>query len=162
MDLFAFNEDFFKGIPYKPEAFFIDRLLSADSARRQIVCEVDTRKTFPLVEGQRHHELLHPPHLPGAIIIHLTGMVGLAAAWYFLGVRFDRGWSGYGSRIHRAEFKRLVRLGPALSLECGITEVKSRGSRMIVRYSLRFSQEGFLAYAGEQTAFYRQYALPLE
>jgi hypothetical protein len=61
----------------------------------------------------------HAPHLPGAMIIHLTGMVGLASAWTFRNIRFNEGWSGYGSRIHRAEFKRIVRIAPRSSWNAG-------------------------------------------
>lgn len=157
MEGIAFDDQFFKGLPYLREGFFLDRLIEADSEKRQITCELDTRKPFPLVLEQKHHEVLHPPHLPGAVIIHLTGMVGLAAAQIFLGIRYDQGWSGYGSRIHRGDFKRIVRLGPPLRLECRITDVRRRSNIVIVRYALNFSQEKRLAYRGDQTAVYRHF-----
>jgi len=155
MEPVVIDETFLKGLPYMPEGFFIDRVLEADPTKRQITCEVDTTKPFPLVREQKHHEVLHPPHLPGAVIIHLTGMVGLAAAQVFLGIRFDQGWSGYGSRIHRGDFKRIVKLGPPLRLECTITDVRKRQKMVIVRYALHFYQEKLLAYKGDQTAVYR-------
>jgi len=156
---YLFDEDFFKGIPYRPEGFFLDRLVKVDPEEKLIVCEMDTRKEFPLIDQQRHHPILQPPHLPGAVIIHLTGMLGLAAARFLLDIRFDLGWSGYGSRIHKGEFKRLVTLGPPLLLKGRITRVRKRSRMVIVRYEFRFIQQERLAYAGDQTAVYQHYEI---
>ena len=155
MKPFSFDDDFFSGFPYTREGFFLDRLIEVDREGNKITCEMETTKRFPLIDEQRHHEVLYPPHLPGGIIIHLTGIVGMAAAQLLLDIRFDRGWSGYGSRIHRAEFKRLVELGPPVLLEGRITSDKRRGTMTILRYEFRFLQEGQLFYFGDQTAVYR-------
>jgi hypothetical protein len=156
----SFDEDFFKAFPYKPGGFFLDRLLEVDREHNRITCEVETNnKTFPLLEEQRHHEPLYPRHLPGAIIIHLTGIVGMVAAQILLNLSFDQGWSGYGTRIHRAEFKRLVELGPPLLLEGRITSDRRRGTMAILRYEFRFTQEGRLFYFGDQTAVYRHFEI---
>jgi len=152
-----FDENFFRGFPYKPEGFFLDRLLEVDRANRRITCEMETNKSFPLVAEQNNQDVIHPPHLPGAVIIHLTGMVGILAAQILLEIRFGEGWSGYGSRIHRAEFKRLVKLGPPALLEGRITSDRRRGNMAIVRYEFRFTQEGLLFYFGDQTAVYRHF-----
>jgi len=157
MDMHVFDDDFFRGFPYRPEGFFLDRRAEVDRSEQRIVCTMDTSQKFPLVEAQRNHDQIHPPHLPGAVIVHLTGMVGLAAAQIFLGIRFDAGWSGYGSRIHKAEFKRLVRLGPPVRLEGRITSDRRRGGMAILRYEFRFFQEGALFYFGDQTAVYRRF-----
>jgi len=153
----SFDDDFLRGFPYKPEGFFLDRLLDVDRASNRITCEMETTKSFPLVAEQRNQDVIHPPHLPGAVIIHLTGMVGLLAAQILLDIRFGEGWSGYGSRIHKAEFKRLVKLGPPVLLEGRITSDRRRGNMAIVRYEFRFTQEGHLFYFGDQTAVYRYF-----
>ncbi|MEW6444067.1 MAG: hypothetical protein AB1640_24240 [bacterium] len=155
MELLCFDEDFLRGFPYVRNGFFLDRLLEADPGEKRVTCEMETTKTFPLVAEQRNHPVLHPPHLPGGVILHLTGMVGFVAARILLGIRFDEGWSGYGSRVHRAEFKRLVRLGPPVRLEGRITSDRRRGNMAIVRYEFRFTQESLLFYFGDQTAVYR-------
>lgn len=151
------DEEILNNFPYKPEGFFLDRLLEVDEGNRRMVWEMSTDKEFPLVDTQRNHEVIHPPHLPGGIILHLTGIVGLVAARYFLDVRFDEGWSGYGCRIHKAEFKRLVKLGPPMILEGRITDDKRRGDMVIVRYNFRFTQEDFPVYLGDQTAVYNRF-----
>lgn len=156
----VFDEEFFKGFPYTPQAFFVDRAVEIDREGRRIVCEMETAgKSFPFVEEQRHHEILFPPHLPGAVIIHLTGVMGMIVAQVFLDLRFDKGWSGYGTRIHKAEFKRLVRLGPPLRLESTLTSDRRRAGMVILGFEFRFFQEGEPFYYGDQTAVYRHHRL---
>ncbi len=156
-----FDETFFEGFPYKPTGFFVDRLVEVDQEHQRIVCEMGTEgKSFPLINDQRHHDILYPPHLPGGIIIHLTGIIGMIAAQILLDFRFDKGWAGYGSRIHKAEFKKLVRIGPVVLLEGRITSDRRRGTMAILRYEFRFFQEQELFYLGDQTAVYRRYRLP--
>jgi hypothetical protein len=156
----VFDEEFFRGFPYKPGGFFIDRLLEIDRGERRIVCEMETKgRSFPFVGEQRHHEILFPPHLPGAVIIHLTGVMGMIAAQVLLDLRYDKGWSGYGSRIHKAEFKRLVTLGPPVALESTIAGDIRRAGMVILRFEFRFYQEGALFYFGDQTAVYRHHRI---
>lgn len=152
-----FDEDFFRGFPYRPEGFFLDRLVEVDREGMRVLCEMDTGKSFPFVAEQKNHDRIHPPHLPGGVIVHLTGMVGLVAVQILLDFRFDQGWSGYGSRIHKAEFKRLVKLGSPVRLEGRITSDRRRGNMAIVRYEFRFTQEGHIFYFGDQTAVYRYF-----
>jgi hypothetical protein len=86
------------------------------------------------------------------VLLQLTGMLGMVHAYFMRGVRFDEGWIGFGSRIHRADFKRLVRLGPPLELESVETKARIAPGRHVVRYEFRFTQDGALCYFGDQTA----------
>jgi hypothetical protein len=140
-------------LPYRPEAYLIDEIVEVDREGRRLRARLCTAKALPLLDLQKT-SAIHPPHLPGGLIVHLTGMLGCTHAHYVHGVRFDEGWIGYGSRIHRADFKRLVRVGPDLDLDC--LEVKGRRGpeRHVVRYEFRFTQEGALCYYGEQTAMW--------
>ena len=152
----TFDEAFFESLPFHREGFMLDRLVEVDSEARRVVCEMNTDKPFPLIDGQRVDPVVHPAHLPGGIIIHLTGMLGFTSVYHFQGLRFDEGWAGYGTRIHRADFKRLVRLGPLLRLECREMRERFRFGMYIIRYNLLFTQEGQVAYTGDQTAVFQK------
>lgn len=143
---------FFTTIPYDPRAFLIDEIVSMEFEARRVRARLDTTKDLPLVALQRGDPQVHPRHIPGPVLVQLTGMLGIVHAYFFHGVRFDEGWIGFGSRIHRADFKRLVRLGPPLELESVETKARTSMGRQVVRYEFRFTQEGKLCYYGDQTA----------
>lgn len=139
-------------MPYAPRAFLIDEVLEVDAARARVRARLDTTKELPLVADQRGDPATHPRHLAAPVMIQLTGMLGMVHAYFLHGVRFDEGWIGFGSRIHRADFKRLVRLGAPLELESIETKARLGPDRHIVRYEFRFTQDGALCYFGDQTA----------
>jgi hypothetical protein len=138
--------------PYTPGALLIDEVLEVDRERSRVRARLDTAKELPLVGDQRGDPATHPRHVAAPVLLQLTGMLGLLHAYYFHGVRFDEGWIGFGSRIHRADFKRLVRLGPPLELESVETRARLGADRHVVRYEFRFTQDGALCYFGDQTA----------
>ena len=144
---------FVKTMPYDPSVFLVNEVLEIDTARCLVRSRVDTlRKDMPMVAAQRGDPAVHPPHVPGPALIQMTGNLGVVHAYFCHGVRFDEGWIGFGSRIHRADFKRLVRLGPPLELESKETRARISPERQIVRYEFRFTQDGKLCYYGDQTA----------
>ena len=143
---------FVAALPYDPSAFLIDEVLEIDASAKRVRARLDTAKPLPLVAEQRGDPRLHPPHVAGPVLIQLTGMLGMVHAWFLHGVRFDEGWIGFGSRIHRADFRRLVRLGAPLELESVETRARIGPERHVVRYEFRFTQEGALCYFGDQTA----------
>ena len=146
-------ERFFGSIPYDPAAFLVDEVLEIDLAATRVRARLDTTKRdLPMLAHQRGDPRIHPPHVPGPVLVQVTGMLGLVHAYFMHGVRFDEGWIGYGARIHQADFKRLVRLGPPLELESVETRARIQPERHIVRYEFRFVQEGHLCYYGDQTA----------
>ena len=73
-------------------------------------------------------------------------------AYFQRGVRFDEGWIGFGSRIHRADFKRLALIGAPLELESFETKARIQPDRHVVRYEFTFKQDGKVCYWGDQTA----------
>ena len=75
-------------------------------------------------------------------------------AWFFHGCRWDEGWAGFGNRIHRADFKRLVRRGPDLRLTSRETRTRVGPIRVVLRFEFRFWQDGQLAYFGDQSAMF--------
>ena len=67
-------------------------------------------------------------------------------------VRWDEGGSGFGNRIHHADFKHLARLGPPPELLSEETRSRAGRKRVVLRYAFRFEQQGDLVYLGDQTA----------
>ena len=143
---------------YREEAFLIDEVLRLDAEQRVIEARMDTTRPLPFASQQRT-DARHPPHVAAGELLMLTGNLGCLHAWFFHGCRWDEGWSGFGNRIHRADFKRLARLGPPLWLESRETRSRVGERRVLLRYEFRFSQRNGrsreeLVYLGDQTAMF--------
>ena len=72
----------------------------------------------------------HPRHVSGAVMVHVTAMLGLAHAYYVLDLRHAEGWIGYGTHIDEARYGRLARIGPRSSSSatpprCGASAARS-------------------------------------
>jgi hypothetical protein len=138
---------------YREEAFFVDEISLLDAATHRIEARMDTTRPLPFAPYQRVGPG-HPAHVAAAEMLVLTGNLGCLHAWFFHGCRWDEGWSGFGNRIHRADFKRIARLGPPLELESRETRARRGERRVVIRYEFRFSQEGELVYWGDQSAMF--------
>jgi hypothetical protein len=146
------EEGFLADCPYAPEAVLFDELLEVDRERGRILARMPTHERLPLTELQRPHPVRHPRHVSGGLMVHLTGMLGFAHAYYVLGLRHREGWVGYGTHIHQARYGRLARIGPPLLLDCRGTQVRRIRGTLYVRYAFRFEQEGEVVYESEQGA----------
>ena len=138
---------------YREEVFLIDEIVEVDAAARSIRARLDTGRELPIARHQRTGAG-HPAHVSAAEMLILTGSLGCLHAWIFHGCRWDEGWSGFGNRIHRADFKRLALLGPPLELASRETRTRVGGRRVVLRYEFRFEQGGQLVYLGDQTAMF--------
>jgi hypothetical protein len=138
---------------YREPAFLVDEVLRVDPEQQTIEARMQTAKPLHYT-GLQRNDAHHPPHVAAAEILTLTGNLGCLHAWFFHGVRWDSGWTGFGNRIHRADFKDLVRIGPPLELESRETRSRVGKRRVVLRYEFRFVQEGRLAYLGDQTAMF--------
>ena len=143
---------------YDEEAFFIDEIMSVDPEARRIEARMDTTRPLPLSRHQRTGPG-HPAHVAAAEMLAVTGSLGCLHAWLFHGCRWDEGWSGFGNRIHRADFKSLARLGPPLDLSSVETKTRVGEKRVVIRYEFRFVQDETLVYAGDQSAMFFRDAL---
>ncbi|HVP68489.1 MAG TPA: hypothetical protein VMT17_14640 [Anaeromyxobacteraceae bacterium] len=152
--------EFVADCPYGPGGLLIDEVLEVDRARGLVVARMPTTGDLPLTHEQRNHPVLHPPHLNGGLLVHMTGMLGFVHAWYVLGLRHRDGWVGYGARIHSARFHGLARLGEPLLLRGVATQVRRGEERVLARYTFEFSQGGTLVYEGDQTAMWVKVAQP--
>lgn len=146
--------------PYDPTALLLDAVLAVEPAAGRVLARLDTTRPLPFVDAQRGPPDLHPRHVNGGVMVHLTGMLGLLHAHFVLGLRFDAGWIGFGGRIHRAEFRALARVGPPLDLELVETRRRDGADRRVVRYDFTFTQGGERCYVGDQTATWLRGADP--
>jgi hypothetical protein len=146
-------ERFLRTFLYREEAFLVDEIVEVDAGARRIRARMDTTRELPIARHQRTGPG-HPAHVSAAEMLMLTGNLGCLHAWIFHGCRWDEGWSGFGNRIHRADFKKLARLGPPLELASEETRVRASERRVVLRYAFRFEQQGALVYTGDQSAMF--------
>jgi len=138
---------------YEEGAFLIDEVVELDAQARAITAIMDTRRYLPLTSLQRV-DAHHPAHVTAAELLMVTGSLGCMHAWFFHGCYWDEGWAGYGSRIHRADFKRLALIGPPLRLESRETRLRVGARRTMLRYDFQFWQDGEIVYRGDQSALF--------
>jgi len=138
---------------YREKAFLIDEVLRMDPEQRYIEASLDTTRELPFAAEQRVNDR-HPAHVSGAEILMATGNLGCLHAWFFHGCRWDEGWSGFGNRVHRADFKRLALLGPPIRLESRELRTRVGPRRVVLRYEFHFWQDEKLVYHGDQSAMF--------
>jgi hypothetical protein len=152
----ALDPDFIADCPYGPSALLIDDIVSIDRDASSIVATMQTHDDLPLTRDQRAHPQRHPRHVSGALMIHATGMMGFAHAYFILGLRHADGWIGYGTHIHDGRFRKLGTIGEAMELACTATSVRRIRGAIVARYQFRFTQRGERIYEGDQTALFTQ------
>ena len=138
---------------YQGGAFLVDEVLTLDPHEAAITGRMDTARPLPFSALQRT-SAEHPAHVAAAELLQITGSLGCLHAWFFHGCRWDEGWAGFGSRIHRADFKHLARIGPPLELASRETRSRVGSQRVVLRFEFHFTQEGRLVYRGDQSAIF--------
>jgi hypothetical protein len=140
--------------PYGPGGLLLDEILRIDHEESLLVARMPTSGDLPLTREQRNHPVLHPAHVSGGLMIHMTGMVGFAHAYYVLGLRHADGWIGYGARIRSARFHALATPGEPIVIACRATQVRRGAANVLARYAFTFHQGEALVYEGDQTALW--------
>ena len=138
---------------YDEETFLVDEIVTLDRENNVIEARLDTTRNLPLSAAQRIGPQ-HPAHVSAAELLMVTGSLGCLHAWFFHGCRWDEGWSGFGNRIHRADFKNLAAIGPPLRLMSAETRTRVGKQRVVIRYAFHFWQGDTLVYYGDQTAMF--------
>jgi hypothetical protein len=138
---------------YREEAFLVDEVIRLDADAKTIEARMDTERPLPLAQLQRNSSR-HPPHVAAAELLMVTACLGCMHAWFFHGCRWDEGWAGFGSRIHRADFKRIAQIGPPLRLESSELRTRVGPLRIVMRMKFEFRQGEKLVYVGEQSAMF--------
>jgi hypothetical protein len=146
--------------PYGPGALLIDDIVSVDRESSTVVARMPTSAELPLTRDQRAHPERHPRHVNGGLIVHATGILGFAHAYYLLELRHADGWIGHGASIHDAKFKKMATIGEPLELTCTAVQSKKIKNAYVVRYTFKFSQAGELVYTSDQTAWFHQVGVP--
>ncbi len=154
----ALDPAFVADCPYDPAALLIDEIVAIDREASSIVARMTTSEALPLTRDQRVDPQRHPRHVSGALMIHATGMMGFAHAYFVLDLRAADGWIGYGTHIHEGRFRRMGKIGAPLDLACTATRVRKIRGALVVRYEFRFTQTAELVYEGEHSAIFTRIA----
>jgi hypothetical protein len=145
---------FLADCPYLPDAVLLDDILEVDVPGSRLRARMRTHEDLPLTRDQRAHPERHPRHVSGGLMIHMTGIVGFAHAYYVLGLRHAEGWIGYGTHIHGGRFRKMGAIGAPLELEATATGVRRIRGALVARYRFVFSQGADTIYEGDQTAVF--------
>lgn len=148
------DPEFVEECLYLPEGLLIDEILEVNLEESRVRVRMPTHDDLPLTRTQKVHSTLHPRHVSGGLIIHMTGVAGMVHAHYVLGLRRSDGWVGYGGAIHKGRFKRLAPPGEPIEILCQATRVRRRQKTLVARYDLIFTQNGNVVYRGDQTAMW--------
>ncbi len=152
------DPDFAADCPYGQGGLLLDEILEVDRARGFVRARMPTHDELPLTREQRAHPRFHPRHVSGGLMVHMTGMLGFAHAYYVLDLRHRDGWIGYGGKIYEAKFHALAPPGEPLILEGLCTQARRRGDSIFARYTFQFFQGDKLVYTGEQAAMWMKVA----
>lgn len=139
---------------YAPEALLLDEILEVNQETGKVVARMPVHADLPITRDQRVHPVKHPRHLSGGLMVHMTGMMGYAHAYFVLGLRHAEGWIGYGAKIHEARFANLAVPGTPLILTANVIRQRKMNNSIMVRYRFDFTQGEKLIYEGEQTAMW--------
>jgi hypothetical protein len=140
---------------YEPEQWYVDDLLEVDAEHVVGVCDTAALASSHIVAAQRPWPG-QPKHVPGIVIVQITGTLGNIHAVLGLGLRMSEGWVGFGTNILEARFRGLGRLGPPLRCELRVDDLRRLEGSMFVTYSFRFSQADATVYTSRQRAAWRR------
>ena len=149
-----FEPAFLDDLPYDPEVLFLDRIESLDREQSRIVCRMPTDRPLPLTGSQRVHDVRHPRHVAGGLMVHVTGMLGFVHAYHLEGLRHAEGWVGYGTHIQKAVFRKLVPPGSPMLCACTQIKIRRGKDRFFSTYRFEFHHESELVYESEQSAMW--------
>jgi hypothetical protein len=156
----ALDQAFIDDCPYDTDALLIDEVLEVDREKSMVRVRMPVHAGLPLTQSQKVHPVLHPQHVSGGLMVHMTGMIGFVHAYYVMDLRHREGWIGYGVRIHHARFHNLANMGEPLVMKGWATHVRRGSKNILGRYSFEFMQGDKLVYEGDQTAMWMRVDVP--
>ena len=148
-------DDFEQESLYTRDAWFIHDVLEIDRSGNRVVGVLDTTRIGAFVDAQRPWPG-HEKHLPGAVVIQMTGTLGQLHAVYVLGLRPTEGWVGFGTHLEKATFRGMGRIGPPVQATLHAERVRKVRGTWFVSYAFTFEQEGNRLYESQQTAAWFQ------
>lgn len=149
-------DDFETESLYTRDQWYVHDLVSLDKEAGVLRATTDTTQFGAVVAAQKPWPG-HPPHVPGILMIQITGTLGNLHAVYGLGLRMTEGWVGFGTHIHDASFRNLGEIGPEIQLELKVERVKVVRGATFAKYAFRFEQAGKLLYTSKQTAVWSRH-----
>lgn len=147
----AIPEAFTSESLYAPDHWYVHDVLDCSAERVVAICDTSQLREHPLVQAQRPWPG-QPKHVPGAIMIQITGTLGNLHAVFGLGLRMSEGWAGFGTNILDAKFRGLGQLGPAMRCELEVEDQRELKGQLFVTYGFRYEQDGRLIYKSRQRA----------
>ncbi len=151
--------DFATECLYGPEQWYITELLTLDAENGVVRGVVDTTRLGIGVDAQVATPG-HPKHVPGAVMVQLTGTLGNLHAVYLLGLKISAGWSGFGTHIRHAKFPSLGRIGPPMEVQLTVVRHRQFRGQHFCTYAFLYTQEGREIYVSEQSAIWFHGPLP--
>lgn len=145
-------EDFARECLYGPDQWYVTELLELSPAG-VVRGRVDTTRLGPVVDAQVASPG-HPRHVPGAVMVQITGTLGNLHAVYLLGLRISEGWAGFGTHIRSARFPALGRIGPPMDVTLQLTRHRRFRGQHFCTYTFLYEQEGRAIYVSEQSAIW--------
>ncbi|WP_106087745.1 hypothetical protein [Enhygromyxa salina] len=136
---------------YTPDQWFVHDIVETGERHMVGICDTSELASHPLVVAQRSWPG-QPKHVPGAIMVQITGTLGNIHAVTVLNLRMTDGWVGFGTNILDARFRGLGRIGPPLRCELKVEELRELKGQLFVTYEFRFGQEGRAIYKSRQRA----------
>lgn len=142
-------EDFEKECLYQPSSWFVHDLISVQE--QSVKALTDTTRLGELVSAQ--NDLAgHPRHVPGAVMVQITGTLGNLHAVYGLGLRVSEGWVGFGTHVRSARFPSIGKIGPVMEVALEAHKIRRIRGRWFVEYRFTYTQEERVIYQSEQAA----------
>lgn len=151
--------DFADECLYRQDQWYLTELLELDAAAGVVRGRVDTTRLGPAVTAQVATPG-HPKHVPGAVMVQLTGTLGNLHAVYVLGLKVSQGWSGFGTHIRFAKFPSLGRIGPPMDVRLTVVRHRLFRGQHFCTYGFLYEQEGREVYVAEQSAIWFHGAVP--
>ncbi len=155
------EDEFVADALYDADALFLDEIVEVDRAADRVVARMTPHPNLPLTVSQRVRPDTHPRHVNGGLMIHITGVLGLAHGYYCLGLRSRDGWVGFGAGIHNARYPSIAVMESPLILVAEAIKVRQGATRVMARYRFTFTQDDRTVFASEQSAMWvRERARP--
>lgn len=146
-------EDFAAESVYTADAWFVHALLEISEERVRGI--MDTTRLGALVDAQREIGA-HFKHVPAGIAIHTAATLSNLHAVYALGLRPSEGWTGYGTKVEKARFPAMGRIGPEAELRADIVKHRVIRGVHFIDYALEYSQLGEIFFTSRQSAVWRR------
>jgi hypothetical protein len=136
---------------YTPDQWYVHDIVESSDDHLVGICDTSKLVDDPLVVAQRPWPG-QPKHVPGAIMVQITGTLGNIHAVTALGLRMTEGWIGFGTNIMEARFRGLGEIGPPLRCELRAESRRELKGQLFITYAFRYEQDGRVIYTSRQRA----------